>query len=205
MRRGSLDLDGLDLVADANALDDVHARGKKAEVRVHAIKVMGVDLHDEELRIVHLCGVVAASDADGPGHEREVVVFARHLVSARSGPGGVSALDDPVLDAMKRESLVEAAPRLLREASDSLRGLVRSKRERERPALRQLDGRLVRGRRGRWRRRSGCPGRATGGADGARRGGEKESASVHLRHSTRMVLILSPTFTPSTTSLPDVS
>src|SRR5205814_7396662 len=82
-------------------------------------------------------------DADGPGYERQAVVLARHLVPAGSGPGRIATLDDPILDTVERQALVEAAPRLLRETSDRQRRLVRSQRERERPALGELDGRLA--------------------------------------------------------------
>src|SRR2546427_10826607 len=136
----SLDLDALDLVADLDPLNDGHVRGvQKTEVRVDPVEMMRVDLDDEELRVVHLRRIGRARDADGTRNERQAVVLARDLVPARSRAGRVASLDDPVFDAVKREALVEAAPRLLREPRDRLRRLVRPQGEGERPALRELD------------------------------------------------------------------
>src|SRR5439155_26412739 len=133
----------LDLVADLDPLNDRHVRGvEKAEVRVDPVEMVRVDLHDEELRVVHDGGIGRAGDADGPGYERQAVVLARHLVPTGSGPGRIATLDDPILDTVERQALVEAAPRFLRETSDRQRRLVRSQRERERSALGELDGGL---------------------------------------------------------------
>src|SRR5205823_12715451 len=138
----SLDLDRLDLVADLDSFDDVFARRELTEVGVLLVQEVGVALHDEELRIVVERRVLAAGDPERTGLEGEVVVLAGHPLATRAGPFRVTALDDPILDAMEREAVIEATPRFRDEALDGLRGLVGAQRERERSALGELDGRL---------------------------------------------------------------
>src|SRR5207253_2928542 len=86
--------------------------------------MMRVDLHDEELRVVHLRRIGRARDADRARHERQAVVLARDLVPTGSGPGRVTSLDNPVLDAVKREPVIEADQSLLSEPGDELRIVV---------------------------------------------------------------------------------
>src|SRR5207253_7389475 len=138
----SLDLDGLDLVPDLHTVDDILARGELAEVRVLLVQEIGVPFDDEELQIVVERGILAARDAERTGLEGEIVVFAGHTLAAGAGPFWVTALHDPILDAMEREAVVEAAPRFCDEPLDGLWCLVRAQRERERSALGELDGGL---------------------------------------------------------------
>src|SRR5258705_12526711 len=76
--------------------------------------------------------------------DREYVVLAGHAVAAGAGAFRITALNDPVLNAMEREVVVEAAVRFSSEPLDGLRSLVGPQGERERSALRELDGRLCR-------------------------------------------------------------
>src|SRR5437660_425441 len=131
----SLDLDRLDLVPDLDPFDDILARCELTEVCVLLVQEVGVALHDEELRIVVKRRVLAACDPERTGLEGEVVVLARHALATGSGPFWVTALDDPILDAMEGEAVIEATPRFRDEALDGLRCLVRAQRERERSAL----------------------------------------------------------------------
>src|SRR5205085_4301160 len=138
----SLDLNRLDLVPDLDPFDDILARCELTEVCVLLVQEVGVALHDEELRVVVERRVLAACDPERTGLEGEVVVLARHALATGAGSFRVAALDDPILDAMEREAVIEATPRFRDEALDGLRCLVRAQRERERSALGELDGGL---------------------------------------------------------------
>src|ERR1044072_346491 len=140
--RGSLDADRLDLVADLDAVDHIHAGRDLTEVRVLLIEERRVLLDEKELRIVVEGRFLSASDACRSGLEREIVVLARHALTARPGTGRIATLNDPVLDAGEDEVVVEAASGFLHEARDGLRRLVGAPRERDRPALCELDGGL---------------------------------------------------------------
>src|SRR6059058_125628 len=105
----SLDLDRLDLVPDLDRFDDIFARRELTEVRVLLVQEVGVALHNEELRIVVKRRVLAACDPERTGLEGEVVVLARHALATGAGPFGVTALDDPILDAMEREAEIGRA------------------------------------------------------------------------------------------------
>src|SRR5438270_13289901 len=148
----SLDLDRLDAIADLHAHHDVHAGRDEPEVGVLVVQELGILFHDEPLGVVVDRGVLAPRDPDRAEDEREVVVLRGRLAAARPVAERVPALHDPVLDPVEREVVVEARAGLLREARDGLRGLVGAERERERAALRELDGRLVRGWAGCWAR-----------------------------------------------------
>src|SRR5205814_3250914 len=66
---------------------------------------------------------------------------ARHLAAAAAGAVRVTALDDPIFDAVERLAVVEPRAGLRDEIGDRLRRLVRTERDREAPASLQLDGR----------------------------------------------------------------
>src|SRR6185312_13250630 len=105
----SLDLDGLDLVADLDAVYDFDAARDDAEVRVLLVEERGIFLNDEPLATIIDSGVRTACDPDGAKLEREIVVFRRHLLATGAGPQRIAALDDPVLDAVEDLVVVEAA------------------------------------------------------------------------------------------------
>src|SRR6185436_13150730 len=124
--------------------DDIHPGCDLTKVRVLLVEKRRILLDDKELRIVVERRVLPARDADRTELEREVVVLAGHAVASGAGAFRIAALDDPVLDAVEREVVVEAAVRFSSEALDGLRSLVGPQCERERSALRELDGRLCR-------------------------------------------------------------
>jgi hypothetical protein len=123
---------------------ELHAARDLTEVRVLLVEERRILFHHEPLTAVIYRRIRTACDADGTELEREVVVLARHVLSASAGALRIAALHDPILDAMEAEVVVEAAPRLVREARHGLRCLIGPERDRERAALRELDGRLGR-------------------------------------------------------------
>jgi hypothetical protein len=142
--RGCASVDGdlLDLVSDLDVSGHVHAVRDLTEIRVLLVEECRILLHDEELRVIVEGRILASCDTDGPKLEAKVVVFAGYTLAARTGAFRVAALNDPILNAMERQVVVEAASRFAREALDGLWSLVRAQRERERAAFRKLDGRL---------------------------------------------------------------
>jgi hypothetical protein len=148
----SLDLDRLDLVADPDAEDHVHPIGDVSEVGVLPVQMWRGIQADVELRVIADLDVPAPRYPDGAFVEGKIAEFGRLAPTARSEPriagrGGladrVAALGDEARDyAMERGSVLIAGPGFLREVRDSIGRLVGTQSERERAALRELDGRL---------------------------------------------------------------
>src|SRR5256885_2488209 len=107
-----LDGDALDLVADLDAVHDIHSRRDHPEVRVLLVEERGVLLTDEELTVVVERRILTARDTHRADRERQVVVLTRHAAASRAVARRIAALDHPVLDAVERQVVVEPALRL---------------------------------------------------------------------------------------------